>query len=116
MKKAKPINKNQDFKRLYSKGRFSSSALLVTYVMKNRFKYTRVGFTASKKIGNAVQRNRARRVLRASYSFLKNSVRMGTDIVFVARKSTYGAKTQEVLKDMTYQLKKLGVLEWKVLF
>ena len=40
------------------------SPVVVTYVLKNRAGTVRVGITTSKKIGGAVQRNRARRVIR----------------------------------------------------
>ena len=49
------VNENRDFKRAYAKGKSSVSPMLVTYHSKNRGKHLRVGITASKKIGNAVQ-------------------------------------------------------------
>ena len=74
-------------------------------------KETRVGITASKKIGNAVKRNRSRRIIREAFRSLKNNVKCGFDIVFVARAKTTMAKTGDVLKDMKRELFKLGVLK-----
>ena len=54
---------NRDFKRLYARGRSFVTPLCVVYVMKNRLGVNRVGITTSKKIGCAVKRNRARRLL-----------------------------------------------------
>lgn len=52
------LKENKDFRRLYHRGKSYVSPVLVTYVMKNRKAGLRIGFTTSKKIGIAVQRNR----------------------------------------------------------
>lgn len=111
MKKQTTINKNKDFKRIYMRGKSLVSPCLVTYVLKNRKSETRVGITTSKKIGNAVHRNRARRIIRTAFSVLCEKAEKGFDIIFVARAKTSLVKMQVVLKDMEFQLKKLGVLK-----
>ncbi len=111
MKKSKRINENRDFKRIYVRGRSLVSPCLVTYVMKNRLGETRVGITTSKKTGNAVHRNRARRVICAAFDVLKEKTEKGFDIVFVARAKTSFVKMQIVLKDMEYHLIKLGAIK-----
>lgn len=108
--KSKALKENKDFRRLYYRGKSDASANLVTYIMKNRINETRVGITSSKKIGGAVKRNRARRVIRAAFSELEGSLCGTYDIVFVARTKTTAVKMQDVLADMEAQLKKLGVL------
>ena len=82
------LKKNNEFRRLYSKGRFYQSPLIVTYVIKTRRNCVRVGITTSKKIGNAVLRNRSRRIIRESYRSLLPELKTGYDIVFVARGKT----------------------------
>ena len=62
----RPITRNKEFARAYARGKAFVHPKLVLYVMKNRLGHTRVGITATKKIGNAVHRNRARRVIRAA--------------------------------------------------
>lgn len=111
MKKFNSITRNQDFKRVYAKGKYLSSDLLVTYVLRNRINGIRIGITTSKKIGNAVQRNRSRRIIRAALSSISSTLAGRYDIVFVARKNTPFVKSYDVLKDMSYQLKRLGVLK-----
>ena len=61
-----PVTRNSDFARAYKKGRSFVHPYVVLYVNKNRVGHTRVGITASKKIGGAVQRNRARRIIRSA--------------------------------------------------
>lgn len=110
MKKLASLNRNRDFKRVYSRGRYVASSYLVTYVLKNKFKFNRVGITTSKKIGNAVKRNRARRIIKAAYISLFKSLKSGYDIVLVARHGTTQAKTYDIIKNMNCHLKKLEVL------
>ena len=71
----------------------------------------RIGITSGKKIGKAVKRNRARRVIRAAYYQLNSRVKGGFDIVFVARTKTTEVKMQQVLFEMEKQLLQLGVIE-----
>jgi len=66
----------------------------------------RVGFTASKKIGNAVVRNRAKRRLRAAASQLLPLLgRAGHDYVLVARGTTVARPFPALLSDITTALK-----------
>lgn len=111
MEKTKVINENRDFKRIYIRGKSLASSCLVTYVMKSKHGDTRVGITTSKKTGNAVHRNRARRVIRAAFGCLREKIEKGFDIVFVARAKTSSVKMRVVLKEMEYHFKKLGVLK-----
>ena len=60
------LNKNWQFNRVYGRGKSYVHPHCVLYVAKNRVGYTRIGLTATKKVGHAVQRNRARRVMRAA--------------------------------------------------
>ena len=62
------LTKNKEFSRIYARGKSYVHPNLVLYVAKNRLGYTRIGLTATKKVGHAVQRNRARRIMRAALS------------------------------------------------
>src|SRR6266508_6614918 len=53
---------------------------------------TRAAFVCGRKVGGAVQRNRARRILREAWRALADRVRSGYDVVFVARPEIGGAK------------------------
>ena len=104
------LKENRDFQRLYKRGKSGVSPILVTYILKNKTDNLRYGITTGKKIGNAVKRSRARRVIRAAFRELSPSLRTGYDIVFVARGRTPLVKSTEVLRHMEKQLKKAGVL------
>ena len=105
------LKSNTDFRRAYGRGKAYTNPALVTYVNKNRAGICRVGITTSKKIGNAVQRNRARRVIRAAFVVLSEEVRPGYDIVFVARTKTVYKKSTEILEIMRMQLDSAGLLQ-----
>ena len=105
------LKENKDFRRLYSRGRSFASAVLVTYVMKNRTRNVRIGITTSKKIGKAVMRNRSRRIIREAYYQLADEIKPGYDLVFVARGKTPFVKSTDILRAMRKELKEAGVLK-----
>ena len=104
------LNKNKDFRRIYMKGRSFVSPVLVTYIFQNRRCSGRVGITTSKKTGNAVKRNRARRVIREAYRQLMPKVKGNVDFVFVSRSRTAEVKTADIVNSMLYHFRKAGVL------
>ncbi len=73
----------------------------------------RLGITASKKIGGAVERNRAKRIIREAYRQidLRCGIKRGFIIVAAARERATVVKMQDVERDMQYSLAKLGMLE-----
>ena len=62
-------------------------------------------FVASRRVGGAVQRNRARRILRAAWQQVASQVEGRYDVVLVARQGIRGAKTQDLVADMTELLR-----------
>ena len=82
----RPIRRNSEFGRVYARGKSYVNPGLVMYVLKTRSKKTRVGLTATKKIGHAVQRNRARRVMKAAIDEHLDYNIGGYDLIFVARR------------------------------
>ena len=81
------INKNKDFLYLYRRGNSLVSKYAVIYTIKNGKPYNRLGITAGKKVGNAVCRNRAKRIIRQSYMETEKDMPIGIDIIIVARNS-----------------------------
>lgn len=110
MKKIFTIKKNKDFHRLYSRGKSFVSPCLVTYVMPNKFGYLRIGITTSKKVGNAVKRNRSRRVIREAFYQIQITKEKSFDIVFVARGRTSKVKTPDIFKVMKEHMTKANLI------
>ncbi len=109
--KSKTLKENKNFRRLYYSGKSQASPTLVTYASKSRYKGVRFGITTSKKIGNAVKRNRSKRVIRAAFSQLESRINGNWDFVFVARSKTPDVKMQQVLEQMEKHFKALGVID-----
>ncbi len=107
------LKENTDFNRTYYRGKSVAKPALVVYCLKNRVGICRVGITTSKKIGNAVERNRSRRVIRAAcQSVFKNHTVTGNyDFVFVARGKTKFKKSTDIEKSMVECMTQLGVLK-----
>ena len=110
MEKLVPICRNNDFRRIYARGKSYVSPLVVVYALKNRTKNVRVGITTSKKVGTAVQRNRSRRVIREAFRALAPQVRPGFDLVLVARGKTPYVKSTDVRRQLERQLQAAGLL------
>ncbi|MCL2088255.1 MAG: ribonuclease P protein component [Oscillospiraceae bacterium] len=106
----KTLTLNKEFKRAYYQGKSKAHPLVITYLLKNRRNGARYGVTASKKIGNAVLRNRARRVITAALSQIENERNLrGFDMVFVARSATCKAKSTDLKKVISKHLDLLGL-------
>lgn len=78
---------------------------------KNRLSFSRIGFVASKKVGNSVCRNRARRLMRESVRTMDYRLKPGYDIILVARNSINGHKCQDVQKTLLKSLISCNLVE-----
>lgn len=110
MSRFNTLNSNTDFRRAYARGKAYTNPALVTYVIKNRAGICRIGITSSKKIGNAVERNRARRVIREAFLSLPEA-NGNFDIVFVARRKTVYKKSTDISAIMRKHLISAGVIK-----
>ncbi|MDE6005120.1 MAG: ribonuclease P protein component [Oscillospiraceae bacterium] len=79
------LKQNKDFQICYHKGKCVVSQNVIIYARQNRLPYNRLGITTGKKIGNAVCRSRARRIIRQAWREQEIYAPVGMDIVIVAR-------------------------------
>lgn len=107
------LKSNSDFRRLYNRGKAVTDPALVVYYSKNRAGICRIGITTSKKIGNAVERNRSRRVLREAFRSVCGEVIPGYDIVIVARSKTKYVKSTRLAEIMYRIFAEQGMLEMR---
>ena len=84
------------FRRVYDNGRRYHGSLAVAHVLAAPDQPRTVGIVTSRKVGNAVARNRARRLIREAYRLNQHQLQDHFQIVMVARNSINGKKRQDV--------------------
>ena len=85
MKRANRLRRPDQFQRVRREGRTFHHHLLLLNVAPNRRKHTRCGIVVSKRVGKAVQRNRARRRIREAVRLVFDHIVVGVDLVFIVR-------------------------------
>lgn len=90
------LRQNKEFQLCYHKGYSIGSHHVVIYARKNRLPVTRLGITTGKKVGNAVCRSRARRLIRQAWRENEINAPIGLDVVIVAKGSLLECKSTEL--------------------
>ena len=108
----KKLKQNSDFRRIYGRGQAFVSPAFVAYALRNnRTKNLRLGITVSKKLGGAVERNRAKRLLTAAFAQVAPKLPAGYDFVLVARTRLLKTKSTEVAATLEAELKRAGIIK-----
>jgi len=108
------ITSTNDFKRVRREGKSYAHPLVVVVVAPGSDTHSRVGIITGKSIGNAVQRNRTKRRLRAILSGLVGQTKSWVDLVVIARNPINGASYLEIQNVLRSMLKRAGILEQDV--
>lgn len=98
------LKQNREFQQVYKKGKSAHARALVLFYLPDPHAKA-VGFTASKKVGNAVTRNRAKRRMRALFQRFESELRCGS-YVLVAKAATADVPFDALLADMRSVLQK----------
>ena len=104
------IHKSSDYDNVYEKGKvLRNNTLVLYYVQTNRPGATRLGITVSHKHGNAVARNRLKRLVRESFRKSLPDLVPGYDIVVHYRRSSSRVDYANVLTSLKALLAKAGI-------
>lgn len=124
MKRCYSLKKNRDFQFTYRVGksvgnRFCTIVFVRDYRKKRPSRHpsppppvpnVRVGLSVSKKVGNSVQRNRAKRRLRAAFAPYLGRIRPGHNLILIARPETLNAPFEKLDQAMHTLLTKANLL------
>ena len=101
------LRKKSSYKAVFADAKNYSVKHVAIYVLKGP---KRFGFIASKKVGNSVQRNRARRLMREVIRLHLSEIKSDIQIIFIARVGIKGVSYIEVEKTMMNMLKRANAL------
>ena len=117
------IKEHHLYNKAYRSGKHFFGRYVCVYVLKdlhaNKLKkehpqklvVNRLGLSVSKKVGGAVRRSRAKRIIRAAYACHKDALKKGFLIVISAKPEIGGRKSQEIAKELKYAFKKLEMFD-----
>lgn len=79
------LRSGADFRRIYDQGRSAADGKIVVYALGNELPHTRLGLSVSRKVGNAVARNRWKRVIREAFRLHLDELPAACDLVVIPR-------------------------------
>ena len=104
------LTKSTDFKRVRRDGKSIAHPLVVLIALENQLSTTKVGVAAGLSVGNAVKRNRAKRLIRAAVRELYPQIASGHDLVLVARAPIIQVKMPQVYTALQELLRRANLL------
>ncbi len=116
------IKEHHLYNKAYRTGKHFFGRYICVYVLKDihakrlraqhpeRKLVNRLGLSVSKKVGGAVRRNRAKRIIRAAYATLEDKLIKGYLVVISAKPEIYGKKSTDIASEMRYAFSKLDML------
>ncbi|QLK86927.1 ribonuclease P protein component [Staphylococcus sp. 17KM0847] len=114
MEKAYRIKKNADFQMIYKCSKSVANRQFVVYKYENKKQlHFRLGISVSKKLGNAVMRNRIKRRIRECFKVHKEDF-LPYDIIVIARFPVKDMTTEEIQKSLEHVLKIAKVFNKKI--
>jgi len=114
MKRDRRIKKDRQFQTVFKEGKSYGNRQFIIYVLRKESQEAfRIGLSVSKKIGNAVVRNRVKRYIRQAFTEINHRIKDDYDFIIIARKPAADFTFTEVKSSLLHILKKTNVLRVK---
>lgn len=118
MKKTEMLKKNYEFKRVITKGKYYSGKKIETFIFENNREKKEINFLGlaiGVKRGNAVKRNKIKRLIREAYMKNEDNLKLGKRMVFLWKKNVpiKGTTLEDINEDMKNIFKKAKILKEK---
>lgn len=105
------IKKNSDFQKIYRQAQSTADRHLVLYYTNKLTLTGQVAFAAGKKLGNAVVRNRCKRLLREAYRHEQHHLNTDYVLLLVARKQAVSSSATDLQKSLVSLAKRIGIYQ-----
>lgn len=103
------INRKKEYNNIYKKGKKIPGKYMVVFIVGSEGENSRYGVVTSKKVGNAVQRNLAKRRLRNVIHRNIGEIKDKVDVVVVARPAIKEASWEDVQNDYRRVMRRAGL-------
>lgn len=100
------ISESRDYNNIYKNGKKVPGRYIIVYILDNELGFNRYGVVTSKKVGNAVIRNKIKRQIRSIIKNNLNNIKASHDIVIVARHKISGVEYDLLNKDFMVVMRK----------
>lgn len=110
-KKENRIKSKHAFQTVYKTGRSVVDSMSVMYVLATDEKNIKIGFAVGKKMGNAVVRNRVKRMMREVFRHRRSELKDSVHIIWVARKKLIAADIYTYDRIFMRLAKRAGILK-----
>ena len=101
--------KRAQFLELSKKGQKIHTGFFIVVVLEGKTQNNRIGITASKKIGNAVKRNRIKRLIRESFRLRRENLSGNKDINIIVRKTLTTLSNKQIIEKLDKLFTKIAL-------
>ena len=100
MRKLYVVKESKDFDNIIKNNNYNKNKSFVIYSINNNLKYNRYGISVSKKLGNAVFRNKYKRKIRSIIDNYKKDCNISKDYIIILRRGAINKKYNELKEDL----------------
>ena len=100
MKKKFIVKHNQDFEKIINEGKCKKNKSFIIFSLKNELPYDKYGISVSKKLGNAVFRNKYKRIIRSILDNYKKLYINQKDYIIILRKDAIDCDYELLTKEL----------------